>query len=282
MAFQATVINVMIASPGDVINERNEIRRALHEWNAIHAIANQVMLNPLSWEGNSAPMTGDRGQGIINRQLVDHCDLLVAVFWTRLGSPTGVAPSGTIEEIERHLEANRPAMIYFSNAPVAPDCLDQRQYKSVQKAKDEFRKRGLIEEFENFEDFQRKFGRQLATIVNEFSAADSRPNPVVPDLSDEAKTLLIEASRHSHGIVMHATYINGGHVQAGNKVMSIRTDHKSERMWVQAIHDLVANGYLEAKGDQNVMFEVTHAGYKCAEQLSTEMEVTPKSAILTS
>ena len=45
---------------------------------------------------------GERAQAIINRQIVKDSDLVVAIFWTRIGTPTGVAQSGMIEEIEEH------------------------------------------------------------------------------------------------------------------------------------------------------------------------------------
>jgi hypothetical protein len=61
---------------------------------------------------------GERPQAIINRQLVDDADLLFAVFSTRLGSPTGVAESGTAEEIERLRGMQKPVLVYFSQAPL--------------------------------------------------------------------------------------------------------------------------------------------------------------------
>ena len=67
-------------------------------------------------EARVCPAMGDRPQAIINKQVLANCDLLVAVFWTRIGSPTGVAVSGTVEEIQEHLNAGKPAMIYFSSA----------------------------------------------------------------------------------------------------------------------------------------------------------------------
>lgn len=70
---------------------------------------------------------GDRPQAIINKQLLEQSDLLVAVFWTRLGSPTGATNSGTVEEIEEHLAAKKPTMLYFSSAPVRPDSVDNEQ-----------------------------------------------------------------------------------------------------------------------------------------------------------
>ncbi len=115
MAFGATAYEVMIASPGDVEKERQVVRAAVHEWNAVHSRDRAVVLLPVGWETHATPEMGDRPQAIINKQLLRDCDLLIAVFWTRLGTPTGVASSGTVEEIEEHLAADKPAMIYFSN-----------------------------------------------------------------------------------------------------------------------------------------------------------------------
>jgi len=41
---------------------------------------------------------GDRPQAIINKQLVDDADILVAVFWTKLGTATGAAMSGSVAQ----------------------------------------------------------------------------------------------------------------------------------------------------------------------------------------
>ncbi|SBO16660.1 hypothetical protein [Carnobacterium divergens] len=37
MSFNATVLKVLIASPSDVLNERDEIERAIFEWNLQYA-----------------------------------------------------------------------------------------------------------------------------------------------------------------------------------------------------------------------------------------------------
>lgn len=103
MAYTATVIPVMIASPGDVAEERQVIREMIHEWNDINSARSKVMLTPIGWETHTSPELGVRPQELINQRLLVDCDLLIGVFWTRLGSPTGNEASGTVEEIHRHL-----------------------------------------------------------------------------------------------------------------------------------------------------------------------------------
>ncbi|MBN4056087.1 hypothetical protein JYT20_00025 [Rhodothermus sp. AH-315-K08] len=117
MSYQAIVYNILVASPGDVEHERRIVREKVHKWNEIHAAPTNVVLQPIGWETHAVPEMGDRPQAIINDQLVDHCDMLVGVFWTRLGTPTGKAASGTSEEIERFIKGRKTGVdLFFSPA----------------------------------------------------------------------------------------------------------------------------------------------------------------------
>ncbi len=83
----------------------------------MHSEDKSVVLMPVGWDTHAAPQMGARPQALINKVL-DGCDLLVAVFWTRIGSPSGKSPSGTVEEIEEHLRVKKPTMIYFPMHPL--------------------------------------------------------------------------------------------------------------------------------------------------------------------
>jgi hypothetical protein len=73
-----------------------------------------------------------------------------------------VLPSGTIEEIEEHLKAGKPAMIYFSSVPVRADSIEENQYKAVREFKQSIKDRGLYEGYDDPAEFRAKFSRQLA------------------------------------------------------------------------------------------------------------------------
>jgi hypothetical protein len=162
MTSVAHVVKVMIASPTDVGSERQIIREVIGEWNAIHTEERRVVLIPLSWEKDASPIMGERAQAIVNRQLLRDADLLIAAFWTRLGSPTGTAASGTVEEIEEHLAARKPAMLYFSRKPARLDRVDPGQYKALTEFKESCKQRGLIEEYDDGKDLRAKLVRQLS------------------------------------------------------------------------------------------------------------------------
>jgi hypothetical protein len=169
MPYKAKVYKVMIASPADVAPERQVVRDVIHEWNNVHSEKDDIVLMPAGWESHSSPSLGDRPQAIINKQVLANCDLLIAVFWTRLGSPMGKAASGTVEEIEEHLKARKPAMIYFSSVPAVAESIDQEQHLALLKFKDELRSRGLFETYDSIGEFKEKLTRQIAqTVIRHF------------------------------------------------------------------------------------------------------------------
>ena len=136
MPYNATVYRVMIASPGDVLTERSIIREVLSEWNIVNSDTRKIVLLPVGWETHTSPSMGDRPQSIINKQILKDSDLLVGVFWTRIGTATDEYVSGTVEEIEEHIKAGKPAMLYFSVVPVHPDSVDSGQYSELKKFKE--------------------------------------------------------------------------------------------------------------------------------------------------
>src|SRR5271156_831074 len=96
----AELLNILLASPSDVAEERNVVERVILAWNASHLESMGVMLHPVRWEHDAYPASGDRPQGILNKQIVESGDVLIVIFGHRLGTSTGRAQSGTIEEIE--------------------------------------------------------------------------------------------------------------------------------------------------------------------------------------
>jgi len=277
MSFDATIVNVMIASPSDVATERQIVRDVVSGWNAIHAQDRQLVLLPCAWETHASPAMGDRAQAIINKQLLKQCDLLVAVFWTRLGSPTGEAKSGTVEEINEHLAASKPAMLYFSDAPVRPDSVDDEQYRALRDFREDCKRRGLIETYSSLEEFRDKFTRQLTqTVLRQFRGLEPpdereilgfEERGAVPDLSAESQQLLIECSGDSGGTVLAIGTLEGFRVQSNGKQFVQTGSPRSEAKWKSALDELMALGLLEDRGHKGEVLGLTNAGYEVADRL---------------
>jgi hypothetical protein len=218
---------------------------------------------------------GDRPQAIINKQLLQDADLLVAVFWARLGSPTGVAASGTIEEIEEHLKAGKPAMIYFSSVPVRRDSTEDDQYTALQEFKASLKSRGLYDAYETPAEFRTKLSRQLAQkIIASFASGrdDAAMEAVdylapVPSIGPDARELLIEASSDPQGTVMNLQMMAGCAVQTNNRGFIESGNARSEARWRSAVDELERTGLLEDRGGDHELFFVTGEGYRVADLL---------------
>lgn len=279
MPYQSTTYNVMIASPGDVVVERNTVRQVLNDWNIIHSKSRQIVLLPIGWETHSSPEMGDHPQNILNKQILQRSDLLVGVFWTRVGTPTSTYASGSVEEIEEHINTDKPAMLYFSNQPVRPDSVDQEQYSQLLLFRESCKKRGLFEQYENVADFREKFFRQLQIKLNEDSYfqngnvlkgqnLDVSYEPTIPEtsLSDEAKLLLVTAAA-ADGIVVRVSYLNGASVSAGKRNFVEGSDQRTAARWEAAVDELAGKNLIEDKAGERKIYFVTDKGFKVADRL---------------
>ncbi|GAH25064.1 unnamed protein product, partial [marine sediment metagenome] len=108
------VVNVFLASPGDLIVERGIARNVVNRLN--RALGKQIGLHVelRGWE-DTLPGVG-RPQGIINQE-VETCDLFIGLLWKRWGHPTGEFSSGFEEELniaeERYRDTKAPEICLF-------------------------------------------------------------------------------------------------------------------------------------------------------------------------
>jgi hypothetical protein len=268
----------MIASPGDVQTERNIVREVVHEWNATNSASRKAVLLPIGWETHSSPLMGAQLQAIINWQVLEQSDLLIAVFWTRLGTPTIEAISGTVEEIEKHIAAGKPAMIYFSSAPVALDSVDRDQYDALTAFKKSCQSNGLYEMYESPSQFQDKVRRQLSQTLNSnpyftnllstssSSTTASAVLTTVPNLSREAGELL-KAAVASGGDIMVLAFLGGSAVQASGRNFVEPGNPRSRAIWEGAVDDLEQQGFVQSSDPKRQVFRVTRDGYDAADLL---------------
>ncbi len=167
MPFKGDIYRVLIASPSDLVEERQVATEAINDWNAQHAATEATVLLPVKCETHAKPETGVRPQGAINHQLLASSDLLVGMFWTKLGTSTGVAESGTVEEIDQFVAAGKPAMLYFSSRPIDPNKIDLKQHKKLRQFKSETYKSALVGSFASTSELHGTLLRDLTNQVRQ-------------------------------------------------------------------------------------------------------------------
>lgn len=165
LTFSATIVRVLIASPSDLSEERDVATSVVNDWNAQHASAEGVFLLPVRWEAQARPQADTRPQSAINTQIVESADMVVGLFWTKFGTSTGVAASGTVEEIEQLVGMGKPAMLYFSNRPIAPSKIDVKQFSRLKTFKVATYKTALVGAFSSLEQLHETLLRDLTNQV---------------------------------------------------------------------------------------------------------------------
>jgi hypothetical protein len=236
---------------------------------------------PVGWETHSSPELAGRPQQIINERLLESADLLVGIFWTRVGSPTGKSISGSVEEIERHLKAGKPVMLYFSTAPVVLSTLDREQFDALEEFKGWAKTQGLIEFYDSPDDFRSKFRGhlQIALRTNQhllwisaeaesLSPALGTSEPSAPRLSDDALEMLKAAAGDRNGMILIRRHLGGSHISAGGRQFAEGADRRSVARWVAAAEMLHDEGYTRDLNGKREIFELTHTGYELAESLN--------------
>ncbi len=194
MAKTHTILQVFVASPGDVPDERKLLSDVVAEFNNTWGTHNRVTLELLNWETHSRPGFGADAQDVINKQIGDDYDIFLGIMWGRFGSQTKCAESGTEEEFKRAYSRlsdspnNIQIMFYFKDAGIPPSKIDPVQLKKVQEFKqrisDEYG--GLYHSFETTDQFQSMVRIHLSKVVQDWL----NTNNSVPTLPSTDNTTL--------------------------------------------------------------------------------------------
>ena len=179
--------------------------------------------------------------------------------------------SGAVEEIEEHLKAGKPAMLYFSSAPVALDAVDPDQYRALMAFRESCKPRGLFETYSSTDDFRRKFSHDLQIVMNSDPFGSSAPlaanvTPAEPPtLSEEATALLTTAAADGAGVILFERFGGGAEISSNDKTFNTDNAPRTIALWEGAIEELEKAGFVRATSDKREVFEVTRAGYAAAD-----------------
>lgn len=175
MAEQRIMLKVFVAAPGDVQDERNCIEGVVKEMNKTISGHFGLHLDLVSWETDVYPAVGDDAQGVINEQIGDDFDILVGIMWTRFGTPTGRAGSGTEEEFERAFERHQQdpnqlrIMWYFKDGLLVPSKIDSEQLGRVSEFREKLKDNGvLFKTFSDREDFEQMLRLNLSQVMSDY------------------------------------------------------------------------------------------------------------------
>jgi hypothetical protein len=270
---RGVVVRAFIASPGDVRDERDEACSVIAEWNAANSFEKGCIIEPVRMETHSRLAQGSHPQDIINGQLLERCDFLVGVFWSRIGQKTNSADSGSIQEIDEFIERNggERVLLFFSKRDLPHDH-DERQLKALKSFKDRLHPLGLYRDFKDSSDFARQLRHQIDLVMHhllalpEASALIGALETPESPLSNLAITLLLYASLDKSGQIISYRTRGGLRVSTYGKNFSAEQDPRTEAKWKGALDELDHAGHIEPKSTTREVFRITSTGYAKADE----------------
>ncbi len=175
MPKKEVILSLFIASPGDVHLERTAIVNAVSELNLTWSQAFGIRIDVLRWETHTHPDFDSDPQAVINRQIGDEYDIFMGILWTKFGSPTPRAESGTIEEFERVLKRwekdpkSVSIKIYFKDEALSPSAIDGNQLIKINQFKERVSKiGGLYHKFTTTYEFEKMIRIHLGFQIQEW------------------------------------------------------------------------------------------------------------------
>lgn len=279
MPFITKTFKVLISCPKDIQEEKDTVKQAIMEWNSINSHRENIVFLPMSWDINSAPKMSNSGpQKIINKQLTDKADYVIAIFRSRLGTATESFMSGTVEEIAKVHKRGKPASVYFLNDINSINNIDTDQLSRLQEYKAKLK--GLYHEVDDSSKLGGVVKEHLTIQLDseDYFIESEIENPEFAEigfqdksyqsseskvkLSDEAENLLVEAAKDSVGHI-HSTGVVTGHIiKTKEKQFTDGSDKRELAKWKAAIEELKNDGLIEALTIEEDLFEITHKGYQ--------------------
>jgi hypothetical protein len=172
MPKSVTEYRCLLISPSDLTEERDALQEVIAKWNAQVGKGLNARIELVRWENHAKPEMGDSPQSLINSQIVEDCDLGIALFWSRIGTETENHPSGSVEEIYKLIELGLRVMVYFSDAPIPQEQIDDEQYKKLQAVKEKFLKEGLLFSFSSVANLKEMVLLHLTSAISELLSSE--------------------------------------------------------------------------------------------------------------
>lgn len=162
--------NILISCPSDIADDKYIVDEAVKTINEENANFNNIQFDVKYWTKNVLYSYGTPQQ-IINDNIVYDSDIVVALFGTKLGTPTDKYDSGTIEEIEIMIKNKKQVFVCFSEKDITiPSDADEEYLESLIKVK-RFKKayNSLYITYKNNEQLKDRIENQLRLYLNKIN-----------------------------------------------------------------------------------------------------------------
>ena len=235
---QIKLLKIFLASPSDVSRERKYVLEVIKELDKSIAITNGITIQVVSSD-SAFPGYGQDGQAVLNKQIgrMKEYDLFLGIMWSRIGTSTSRAVSGTAEEYERAVRAynryDKPQIwFYFRELKATLDTEEKlEQANGVIKFKKKVQRKALVREYKMPSNFRDRFRQDMLCWFSEYLGAtpklsvssSSRSKKSSTAISNSNSPITKTASRRKSGSTSTAKKKTSGSYSSKTPTKSVTT-----------------------------------------------------------
>lgn len=172
-----TRYKVLLSAPGDAEQECKAADEELEKINRTHSNETGIDFYPTDWRRDSRADSGDEPQKLLNRQIVEDADIILAIFKEHFGTPTSQYGSGTEEEIMLGLEMGKPVLVYFWSPGPKYVPKDADQYARIGELRKRLQDRVMYQVFTDEAKLRRQISHDFTKLLFELEGGTISPKP---------------------------------------------------------------------------------------------------------
>lgn len=253
MTFHAVAALVMISGPADTEQEVEAVRATIAKWNSSHARDEGVVFVPQHYSTDTVPVlrAGVDGQAIINEQITNHADVILALFKYRLGTPTPRNEySGTVEEAEARSETGMAHMFFWQGdslpMTIAGSTEKMADWGKLKTYRETFHENtsGLYHTYNSLESL---IDKVEATLWRDARILKTRGNTLQPVPAASVSKLDLEVSLDENEVWHHPDLPEFIEVLIDNEL-----EREKKREGIPSANDVIARSFVSINSGSSV------------------------------
>lgn len=171
MAYTKTVFRIILSSPSDLEKERTIVKEIVDEINETNKTA-PILLQLFMWENDVSPLTNMKpGQYKIDEVFkIEESDMVIGIFYKKIGQPVMGDPSGTDHEIQLAINSfikfkTPEIMLYFKKNLTKVDDMSDKEledYKTMKERKENYYKLGVVQNYNSSMQFEKYIRKHIS------------------------------------------------------------------------------------------------------------------------
>lgn len=278
MAYHSLTLHMLISAPGDIPPEdMATVHRAINRWNFRNGpsvVPTPVTVIPILWSDHAYSEFGVRAQESLNTQLVAEADLAFAMFANRLGTPTGEADSGTVEEMNKMFDAGKHVSIVRSITVVPERGADaaEQNLRLEKYLTEVMNGKGLVMQYDSGESLAEQVHHVLTAQASIFSRDASAPTQ--PSVSPDHQPSKVEAGApdSSWGVWPRVDVTERVETDARGRAKTRRNRYLVLRNRTGGVAKNVEFRYEDGEGNPEEMFDLRSGDHEAVAAMAPDAE----------